>query len=266
MKFSVLTLFPDLIETWRSVGLMGQAIKKNLLKVETLNPREFTTDNHKTVDDAAFGGSDGMVMKFEPLAKAIESLKSKDMHVVFLSPQGRVWNQQVAQEWKARHQHVVLICGRYAGFDQRLIETYADEEISVGDFILNGGEVASLVVMESVARLIPGVLGNETSVTRESFNDGLLEAPAFTRPREINGMPVPAPLLSGHHAEIAKFERDVSLVRTKLLRPDLIAQTGLQNEWRKALSRLKNLSEPELNSLGLSLAKLERLEQEQSHA
>jgi len=117
-----------------------------------------------------------------------------------------------------------------------------------------------------VARLIPGVLGNEASVTRESFGDGLLEAPAFTRPREINGLPVPAPLLSGHHAEIAKFERDVSLVRTKLLRPDLIEKAGVQNEWRKALGRLKNLSEPELKSLGLSLAKLEGLEQEQSHA
>ena len=266
MKFSVLTLFPELIEAWRSAGLVGSAIKKNLLSVETINPRDFTTDNHKTVDDAAFGGSDGMVMKFEPLAKAIDGVKAEGAHIVFLSPQGHVWDQARALEWKSQHKHVVLVCGRYAGFDQRLIETYADEEVSVGDYILNGGEVASLAIMETVARLIPGVLGNEASVTRESFGDGLLEAPAFTRPREINGLPVPAPLLSGHHAEIAKFERDVSLVRTKLLRPDLIEKAGVQNEWRKALGRLKNLSEPELKSLGLSLAKLEGLEQEQSHA
>lgn len=266
MKFSVLTLFPDLIEAWRSLGLIGAAVKKDLLSVAAVNPRDFADDKHKSVDDAAFGGSDGMVMKFEPLAKAIESVKREKSHIVFLSPQGRLWNQFKAQEWQAQHQHVVLVCGRYAGFDQRLIETYADEEISIGDYILNGGETAALAVMESAARLIPGVLGNETSNQKDSFNNGLLEAPAFTRPREILGMPVPSPLLSGHHAEIAKFERDVSLVRTQMLRPDLIEKTGLQKEWPKALIRLKGMPEAELKSLGLSLAKLEALEQEQSHA
>lgn len=266
MKFSVLTLFPELIESWRAAGLIGSAVKKNLLTVETMNPREFATDNHKTVDDAAFGGSDGMVMKFEPLSKAIDAVKADGAHIVFLTPQGRVWEQARAETWQSKHKHVALVCGRYAGFDQRLIETYSDEEVSIGDYILNGGEVASLVVMESVARLLPGVLGNETSVSRESFAGGLLEAPAFTRPREVNGLPVPAPLLSGHHAEIEKFERDCSLVKTQILRPDLIIKAGVQSELRSALGRLKKLSEPELQSLGLSLAKLAALEQEHSHA
>ncbi len=256
MNFTVISLFPDLIRAWCNTGLIGLALKKEILRVSTLNPRDFTTDNHKTVDDTAFGGSDGMVMKFEPLAKSIESVLPA--HVVFLSPQGERWTQSKASYWKMNHKNVVLVCGRYAGFDQRLIETYADEEISVGDYILNGGEVASLAVMESAARLMPGVLGNDESPIQESFSaDGLLEAPAFTRPREIDGMIVPSPLLSGNHAEIARFTRDVSLVRTKFLRPDLIKPN---HEWREALRRLQKLSSLELKSLGLTPQILSELE------
>jgi tRNA (guanine37-N1)-methyltransferase len=258
VNFTVLTLFPDLIDAWKGTGLVGSAIKKNLLRVDTLNPRNFTSDNHKSVDDSAFGGSDGMVMMFEPMAKAIESVESA--HVVFLTPQGAQWNQSRALRWQQQNKNVLLVCGRYAGFDQRLIETYADEEISVGDYILNGGEVASLAVMESVSRLIPGVLGNDKSSVNESFSDGLLEAPAFTRPREIAGMPVPAPLLSGNHAEIARFEHDISLLRTKLLRPDLFEKTNLKNEWRASFSRIRKLSRAELNSLGITVEQLAHLE------
>lgn len=258
MNFTVLTLFPDLIEAWKKTGLVGSAIKKNLLSVQTLNPREFASDNHKSVDDAAFGGSDGMVMMFEPLAKAIESVSQA--HVVFLSPQGKKWHHSTALAWRNSHRNILLVCGRYAGFDQRLIEAYADEEISIGDYILNGGEVASLAVMESVTRLIPGVLGNDVSAERESFQHGILEAPAFTRPREISGMAVPSPLLSGNHAEIARFERDVALVRTKILRPDLMEESNAQNDWRPAVKRLKDLPLNELRSLGLSTEQLHRLE------
>jgi tRNA (guanine37-N1)-methyltransferase len=252
LKFTCLTLFPELIESWSKTGLVGGAIKKNLLTIETLNPRKFTSDIHQSVDDTVYGGSDGMVLKFEPLAKAIESLGPA--HVVFLTPQGTPWTHAKAQEF-VHHSNIVLVCGRYAGFDQRLIETFADDEISIGDYILNGGEVAALAVMESVARLIPGVLGNKQSVVRESFAEGLLEAPAFTRPREVNGMPVPSPLLSGNHALIAQFEHDVALVRTRVRRPELL--TGEQAaEAVKSAERLKFLSSSELKALGLRLEDL----------
>jgi tRNA (guanine37-N1)-methyltransferase len=257
LKFTVITLFPDLISAWAQTGLIGTAIKKNLLQIEIVNPRDFTSDVHHSVDDKAFGGSDGMVMKFEPLAKAIES--AAGAHVAFLSPQGARWEQSKAEAWASSKKHVVLVCGRYAGFDQRLIETFADEEVSVGDYILNGGEVASLSVMESVARLIPGVLGNEISGTKESFQSGLLEAPAFTRPRDVGGLSVPSALLSGNHKQIERFERDVSLLRTKLLRPDLFKNRHEQ-ECREALGRLKKLPPAELTSLGLSAQQLSGLE------
>ena len=257
MKFTVITLFPDLIEAWAKTGLIGTAIKKNLLEIEIINPRQFTSDVHHSVDDKAFGGSDGMVLKFEPLATAIES--AGDAHVAFLSPQGKVWDQAHAESWSVNQKHVVLVCGRYAGFDQRLIEAHADEEISVGDYILNGGEVASLSVMESVARLIPGVLGNQISSENESFRDGLLESPAFTRPREVNGMSVPSPLLSANHAKIARFERDVSLFRTRLLRPDLF-KSDLEEEFRAAHGRLKLLPVGELSALGITSDQMGRFE------
>lgn len=233
MKFTVVSLFPNLIESYFSEGLVSSARVKGLLSVETLNPRTFTTDVHGTVDDRAFGGGDGMVMKPEPLAAAVESLP--DARIVVLSPQGRVWNQEIAREYAEQGGHVALVCGRYAGIDQRFVAEYADDEISIGDFVLNGGELAALAVIESTARLIPGVLGNRESAAKDSFSDGLLEAPQFTRPREWKGRHVPAPLLSGNHAEIDVFKRGVSLLRTLKLRPDLV----------------EKLSPEELNSLGI---------------
>jgi len=233
MKFTVISLFPKLIESYFSEGLVSSACAKGLLSVDTLNPRTFTSDVHGTVDDRAFGGGDGMVMKAEPLAAAVDSLG--DARVVVLSPQGRVWNQEIAREYADQGGHVALVCGRYAGIDQRFIAEYADDEISIGDFVLNGGELAALTVIESTARLIPGVLGNRESAEKDSFSDGLLEAPQFTRPREWKGRPVPAPLLSGNHAEIEVFKRAVSLLRTLKLRPDLV----------------EKLSPEELNSLGI---------------
>ncbi len=257
MKFTVLTLFPELITPWRQTGLIGAAVKKNLIQVDTINPRDHAIGPHRNVDDKAFGGSDGMVMKFEPIAGALAGLT--DAHVAFLSPQGKTWDHKQAVQWNAHHSHVVLVCGRYAGFDHRLVEAFADEEISLGDYVLNGGEVAALAVMESVARLVPGVLGNETSAERESFCKGLLEAPVFTRPRDVQGMPVPSPLLSGNHAEIERFERDVSLVRTCLLRPDLAKKEGVNRECLLAVDRLRRLNENELRSLSLALKQLEDL-------
>ena len=250
MKFTAVTLFPELIQGFVQHGLLGQAQAKGLAEVRTLNPRRFTTDPHQTVDDRSFGGGDGMVMKYEPLAKAVEALRADGpCQVVVMSPQGERWSQAHARAWaQVTDNHYVLICGRYAGIDQRLTARHADFEISLGDFVLNGGEIAACAMIESVVRLIPGALGNEASAQNDSFERGLLECPQFTRPREVDGMAVPDMLLSGNHALIKEFESAVSMVRTKKLRPDLVPGIDLQ----KSYALLRRLSDKELELLGLS--------------
>lgn len=262
MKFTVVTLFPQLIEAFVAEGLLGQARGKGLVTVDVLNPRKFTSDVHQTVDDRAFGGGDGMVMKPEPLAAAVAELRAAGpCRVVVLSPQGRVWNQNEAREWaSASDGHYVLVCGRYAGIDQRFTVRHADDEISLGDFILNGGEVAACAVIESVARLMPGALGNAVSAEHDSFSGGLLEAPQFTRPREYEGLKVPAPLVSGNHSKITEFNRAVSQLRTQLLRPDL--WTGPVANKEKLLSLVEVLEDDELLSLGFTREDLQRLREE----
>jgi len=258
MKFTVVTLFPQLIQNFLSEGLLGQAVRKGALEIAALNPREFTTDVHHTVDDRAFGGSDGMVMKVEPLKAAIDKLRAEgECHVAILTPQGRPWSQALVEEYARLNKRIVLVCGRYAGVDQR-VSAFADDEISLGDFILNGGEVAACAVIESVARLVPGVLGNSVSVERDSFVGGerLLESPQFTRPREIEGMKVPSPLLSGHHENIAKFERAVSLVRTKIKRPDLLVSG---EKLDREIAMLEALEDSELLALGIKRPELAEL-------
>lgn len=224
-----------------------------------MNPRQFTSDAHHTVDDRVFGGGDGMVMKVEPLAKAVEELRQagRAERVVVLTPQGRVWDQGVAREWAADRKSTVLICGRYAGIDHRFTVKYADHEISLGDFILNGGEIAACAVIESVARLLPDVLGNKVSAEKDSFSEGLLECPQFTRPREVEGMPVPSPLLSGHHEKIREFEGVVSLLRTLLLRPDLVAAPV--KDLDKKVKLVSSLPDAEIHALGLTREDLEGL-------
>jgi tRNA (guanine37-N1)-methyltransferase len=257
MKFTVITLFPNLIQNFLSEGLLGQAVSRGALEIATLNPREFTSDVHHTVDDRAFGGSDGMVMKVEPLLASIKKLRQNgECHVVMLTPQGRPWTQKLVNEYSLLgNKRVVLVCGRYAGIDQR-VSAFADDEISLGDFILNGGEIAACAVIESVARTVPGVLGNSVSVEHDSFSDGLLESPQFTRPREIEGMRVPAPLLSGHHEQIKKFERAVSLIRTALKRPELLPEDiSLDQE----VALLESLEDSELKSLGVKRPELTAL-------
>lgn len=257
MKFSVITLFPDLIEGFCSQGLLASAREKNIVQVECVNPRSFTSDVHGTVDDRAFGGGDGMVMKPEPLAAAVESLETP-VKVVVLTPQGRVWDQTLAREWAFAGGHVALVCGRYAGIDQRFVEEYADEEISLGDFVLNGGELAALALIESISRLRPGALGNSMSVEKDSFSEGILEAPQFTRPREWQGRPVPAPLLSGNHAGIERFLKAAALVQTALRRPSTV-QAG--EELKAAAKLLLSLPDAELSALGFERARLVRLGQ-----
>lgn len=258
MIFSVLTLFPDLIESVIGHGLLGQALKKGAVSVRAINPRSYTSDVHQTVDDRAFGGGDGMVLKVEPLAHAVTELRVQGAkRVVVLTPQGRHWNQALAREWVEEGAHTVLVCGRYAGVDHRFTVKHADEEISLGDFVLNGGEIAACAIIESVARLLPGVLGNQVSAARDSFENGLLECPQFTRPREVEGLPVPAPLLSGHHEKIRDFEFSVSLIRTLILRPDLVTHPIEKLEQRVA--QLNALSDLELFALGLSRGDLQEL-------
>lgn len=254
-KFQVLTLFPELIKVGAESGVLGQAQKKSFIHVQTVNPRDYTTDIHKTVDDRPFGGGDGMVMLYEPLKKAYEDLHTKGVGgpLVYLSPQGALWNDQKARAWAGlEEQSMTLLCGRYAGVDQRFIAEFVDEEISIGDYILSGGELAALAVIDSVARFVPGVLGNTASPHQESLANGLLECPQLTRPRDISGFKVPEVLLSGNHALIEEFRFDVSVVRTYFLRPDLWQKASLgENVLKRALFRLEELSLEERNTLGI---------------
>lgn len=257
MKFSVLSLFPDLFSTWLESGLVGQAFKKNLFAFEAINPRAFAKGLHQGVDDKIYGGGDGMVQSFPPWSQAIESvgILSPPSKVVFLTPQGRLWNQTLAQQWLREESHLVFVCGRYAGFDERLIFKHADEEISVGDYVVNGGELPAQIVMETLIRGLPGVLGHEDSFSRDSLSEGgLLEAPQFTRPQEVEGLKVPSFLLEGHHEKIESMRWALSVVRTSLRRPDLLKKAGItSSELKKAKEEIQKLSPEDQDVLGVKL-------------
>lgn len=218
MKVSVLTIFPGFFPSPLGTSIVARAIESGALEVELVDPRDFTDDVHRTVDDAPFGGGAGMVMKVEPLDEALATVP--DAHVVVLTPAGTPLDQAHLDRWSALD-HVALVCGRYEGIDQRVADHLADEEVSLGDFVLAGGEVAALAVIEGIARLLPGVLGNPTSVESESFRDGLLEEPQYTRPAEYKGWSVPDVLLSGDHARIEAWRREQRIRRTAERRPDL---------------------------------------------
>ena len=256
-RFQVLTLFPELIKAGAESGVLGQAQKKSLLSVNTINPRDYTADVHKTVDDRPFGGGDGMVMMYEPLKKAFEDLKTNGATgpLIYLSPQGALWSDQKARSFASGGtSSMTLLCGRYAGVDQRFISEFVDEEISIGDYILSGGELAALCVIDSVARFLPGVLGNQASPHQESLANGLLECPQLTRPRDLPGFQMPEVLTGGNHALIEEFRFDVSLVRTYFLRPDLWQKANVGVErLEKALRRLQELPLDEKKTLGLKI-------------
>lgn len=250
MQINVISIFPDFFDSPLSLGVVSGAREKGLLKIRTITPRAFTEDVHKTVDDRPFGGGDGMVMKTEPLSKSVESLGDERGHVVVLSPSGRVFNTEVAREYANLNKPLTLICGRYSGIDQRFIETYANEELSVGDYILSGGEPAALCVIDSVARLLPGVLGNADSPENDSFYQGYLECPVYTRPREALGMDVPEVLLCGDPIKIQEFQKNVSLLRTSQQRPDLLSVDD-NPALEKAQKWCKQLSDAQMKSLGI---------------
>lgn len=232
MHFDVVTLFPEMVATIAEFGVVGRARRNGLVTMEFENPRDHTSDVHRTVDDRPYGGGPGMVMKYEPLAGAIAAARHRAPEgspVVYLSPQGEVFDQATANRF-AGLPGVVLLAGRYEGVDERFIERHVDEELSLGDFVLSGGEVAAMAVIDAVVRLLPGVLGGDESAAQDSFMDGLLDCPHYTRPEEIEGRNVPEVLLSGDHAEIARWRLKQALGRTFERRPDLIEKLELNDE------------------------------------
>lgn len=232
MEINVISLFPEMIRDASDYGVIGRALERGQAGLECMTPRDYTTDVHKTVDDRPYGGGPGMVLKVEPMAQAIEAARAKlpaGSRVVFLSPQGRVFDQGIAQEM-AGLPGLVLVAGRYEGFDERLIETCADDELSLGDYVISGGEVAALVVMDAVLRLLPGVLGDEASAEQDSFTDGLLDCPHYTRPEVIGEQRVPQVLLAGNHEMIRRWRLKEALGRTWSRRPDLLEQRQLTDE------------------------------------
>jgi tRNA (guanine37-N1)-methyltransferase len=237
MQMQVVTLFPDMVLTIAEYGVVGRAAKRGLISLECQNPRDFTVDAHRTVDDRPYGGGPGMVMMYEPSAAAIASAKDHlpaGSPVLYLSPQGAAFDQATAQRL-AGLPGLVLLAGRYEGIDERLIESQVDEELSLGDFVLSGGEIAAMVVIDAVARLLPGVLGDAASASQDSFMDGLLDYPHYTRPEETDGRRVPEVLLSGDHARIAKWRYQQALGRSFQRRPDLVEKLELNDEQQKLL-------------------------------
>ncbi len=223
MRIDILTLFPDMFETVLGAGIVGRAISAGIAEVKLTNIRDFADNSYGTVDDATYGGGPGMVMMCGPVFKAVESVRAEAEPpgiVVLLTPQGRRMDQELATEL-ARQERLILLAGRYEGFDERIRESLSDVEISLGDFVLSGGEIPAMALVDSVVRLLPGALGEPESVTEESFSDGLLEYPQYTRPREFRGMCVPDVLLNGDHAKIADWRARQSVERTKQRRPDL---------------------------------------------
>lgn len=258
IHFDVITLFPAMLEPFLSLGVVGGAIQDGLIGCQIIDPREFVFNVHRTVDRRPFGGGDGMVMLCEPLADSIEKAKQSfqgqapvKRKTVYLSPQGRVLTDAMAREYSQLDQ-IILICGRYGGIDQRFLNKYVDEELSIGDYVLSGGELGALVVIDCISRFIPGVLHNKDSCECESFSDGLLEHPLFTKPREIYDQSVPEILFSGDHAKIADWRRNISILKTWQKRPELLLQCKLsQKELKRAWELYINMSQEDRSACGL---------------
>lgn len=231
MRFHILTIFPEYFESPLKIGLLGKAIRRGLIQVFIHNLRDFTLDKHKVIDDLPYGGGEGMVFKPEPLYLALSKIKEldKETKVLYLSPQGKLFNQKLATKL-AQEKSLLILCGRYEGIDERIRSHYVEEEISIGDYVVFGGEVAALILIECLSRLIPGVVGKKDSVEKESFSSGLLKYPSYTRPAEFMGLKVPEILLSGDHAQIERYRRELSLTITLKRRPELLSSAPLNNE------------------------------------
>lgn len=243
MKINIITIFPDMFTAPFNHSIMKRAQEKKLLTIETVNPRDFAQDKHQMVDDYPFGGGAGMVLKPEPMFAAVESLKtSGKKRVLLMCPSGQPFTQEKAKEL-AQYDELIFLCGHYEGFDARITDNLVDEAISIGDYVLTGGEIPAMVVIDAVARMLNGVLGSGESAIGDSFYNGLLEYPQYTRPREFRGMSAPEILLSGDHAKIKKWRHNESLKKTFLNRPDLLEKTTLSADDKKYLATLKHRSE-----------------------
>lgn len=238
MKFGVVTLFPEMLVGITEFGITSRAVKRGVISVEGWNPRDFTQDRHHTVDDRPYGGGPGMVMMIEPLRQAIHQAKARlgdGTPVIYLSPQGKVFNQAMARSL-SELPALILVAGRYEGIDQRLIDQEIDEEVSIGDFVVSGGELPAMMVIDAIARCLPGVLGHEDSAQEDSFFTGLLDHPHYTRPEDDKGQRVPAVLLSGNHKAIRAWRLKQALGQTWLKRPDLLADKRLSDEEKQLLA------------------------------
>ncbi|MCU8020295.1 MULTISPECIES: tRNA (guanosine(37)-N1)-methyltransferase TrmD [unclassified Shewanella] len=239
MWLGVITLFPEMFGAVTDFGVTGRAVKNGLLELHTWNPRDFTHDRHNTVDDRPYGGGPGMLMMVQPLRDAIHAAKAaagEGAKVIYLSPQGRKLDQQGVTEL-AQSSRLILVCGRYEGIDERIIQTEVDEEWSIGDYVLSGGELPAMTLIDSVSRLVPGVLGKQASAEQDSFSDGLLDCPHYTRPESLDGLDVPAVLLSGNHEQIRLWRLQQSLGRTLLRRPELLQNLALTDEQTTLLAQ-----------------------------
>jgi tRNA (guanine37-N1)-methyltransferase len=237
MHFDVVTLFPEMVTTAASYGVTGRAIERNIVSLSVWNPRDYTHDRHKTVDDRPYGGGPGMVMKYQPLHDAVNEAKragSEAAKVVYLSPQGKPVTQSLLKE-ACKVSQIILVAGRYEGIDERFVDMDCDEEWSIGDYVISGGELAALIVIDAVTRLLPGVLGDDESARQDSHSDGLLDCPHYTRPEQIESYAVPEVLLGGNHADIERWRMKQALGRTWQRRPDLLAKKNLSAEQEKLL-------------------------------
>lgn len=238
MRFDIFTLFPEVFEPYLQTSIVQRARQGDLIQVKLHNIRDWTLDRHRTTDDTPYGGGGGMVMKVEPIFAAVEGVlgRSQTCPVILMSPQGRVFNQKVAAEL-SQHPHLALLCGRYEGIDERIRQHLVTDQISIGDYVLSGGELPALVLLDAITRLIPGALGDPTGAEDDSHASGLLEYPHYTRPHEFRGWGVPKVLLSGDHGKVAKWRREQSLLRTKDRRPDLLDKASLTDAERKLIDK-----------------------------
>lgn len=243
MRFDMITIFPEMVKSAAHIGVTGKAIENKIVSLNVWNPRDYTHDKHKTVDDRPFGGGQGMVMKYQPLHDAVSAAKNDaklDCKVVYLSPQGKKITQALLHAASELSQ-LILVAGRYEGLDERFIQRDCDEEWSLGDYVISGGELAALIVIDGITRLLPNVLGNEQSALQDSHSDGLLDYPQYTRPEVVDDMSVPEVLLSGNHAEIARWRMKQALERTWQKRPDLLNKKTLSAEQTRLLAQFKEV-------------------------
>ncbi len=239
MKIDILTIFPEFFNILNNWSILGKAIENDIVNIEAIDIRDFSKNKHRKVDDYPFGGGPGMLMTIEPIYEAIKSRKKDNSKIIYLSPQGKKYNQELANEL-SKEEHLILLCGHYEGIDNRIVENYVDMEVSIGDYVLTGGEIPAMVLIDSVIRLLPEVLDKEESYKEESHYNNLLEHSQYTRPQEYNGLKVPEILLSGNHKKIEEWKLKSSLKNTLLKRPDILENTELSQVERKLLEEIKN--------------------------